>query len=130
MLPGQCVEALGPLGIARPRVRERLGDAEHVGAGTHARLDLVGDLVQVALRVDADDVGLRGEHRLEVGGHRHVASRPEQLADRHALLGGIGDDRADELDVVGPVEHVAEKPLAHHAGSPHRDLDHVTPLSK
>ena len=125
VLLGERVDALGPGGVAGPRVGELLGDADHVAAGLDGGHDLVGDLVQVALRVDADHVGLLRQHRLEVGRHLDVARAAEQLADGLALLGRVGDDHADEVDVLGAVEDEPQKALAHHAGAPLSDLDHV-----
>ena len=92
----------------------------------HRRLDLVGDLVQVARREDAHDVGLLREHRREVGGHGDVAVAADRLADGAPVLLGMPVDDADEVDLLRTIEDVAEKPLAHHARAPHRNLDHAS----
>ena len=54
--------------------------------------------------------------------------RSEQLADGLPLLGGVGDDDADEVDVLRAVEDEPQKALTHHAGTPLSDLDHVSLL--
>ena len=126
VLLGEAVEHVGALGVAGPRVGEFLGDADHVGAGLDGGHDLRLDLVQVGLRVDADDVGLGGQHLLEVGGHLDVTRLAEQLAHRLALFGRVGDDAADQLDVLGPIEDELEEPLPHFAGAPFDYLDHVS----
>ena len=56
--------------------------------------------------------------------------RSEQLADGLPLFGGVGDDDADEVDVLRAVEDEPQEALAHHAGAPLSDLDHVSLLSR
>ncbi len=107
-------------------IRERLGDADDVGAGLHRGLDLVGDLVEVARREDAHDVRLQRQDLREVGGHGDVAVAADRLTDGAPVLLGMPVDDADEVDLLRTIEDVAEKPLAHHARAPHRNLDHAS----
>ncbi len=130
MLLGQRVELRGPLGVARYRIRERLGDTDDVGAGFDRGRDLVGDLVEVARSTNAYDVGLLGQHAGVISGHRYVAVAPDRLAHGAPVLLGMAVDDADQIDLVRSIENVAEEPLAHHARTPYCDLDHADSSSR